>query len=67
MEHFAQINTTDGLKILNLKDIAMIEPVDPAHLDLEPATIYMSVTGLGPYTSVETYSKIVILLQRVTI
>lgn len=67
MEHFAQINTTDGLKIFNLKDITMIQPVDTDHPDDQPATIFLSVTGLGPYTTVDSFSQIVVLLQRVII
>ena len=67
MEHFAQINTTAGLKIINLKDIALIEPVNPADMQTQPATIFLSVTGLGPYTTVDSYSKTVVLLQRVII
>ena len=65
MEKFAQIETTDGTRLINLNHIAWVEPVDDPEHDPAIIRLISTVNSVDYFTTTGTYNDTVTQLQRV--
>lgn len=65
MENFAQIETTDGTRLINLHHIAWIEPVGNLQTGTAIIRLISAVNSVNYFTTTGSYNETVTLLQRV--
>ena len=65
MEKFAQIETTDGTRLINLHHIAWIEPSGDPDTGTAIIRLVATVNSVDYFTTTGSYNETVTQLQRV--